>query len=494
MRTAVASAAVLIVATLAPAAASADPTPDDPRRDPGRRTVTAVDTPLGTGASLRGSAAGVVQAQAGGPALKPGFPVDMFFDGGTYMCCSSAALIGDVDGDPELEILANGIAAGTTVAIDPDGSSLPGWPVSGRGVEYLSLAELDRDAPGLEVVANAFLDRITAFDAGGRPLAGWPRVLGESGLQPAVPVDRDGDGTDELSLTRDDRTYWVLDAQGDPVHDGTWPRRALGTNQQVAKTTVADLDGDGTPEILGGEAAERDSGARNVWAWHGDGAVVPGWPVSVPDFNHGGRIAVGDVVGDSGLEVVVEGATRVIVLSGAGAQLAAWTLPDPDSFGQMQHPALGDLDGDGDLEIVTVTSTRVHAYQGNGTALTGWPRAIPKAQAASFRESSPVIGDVDNDGRQDVVVTGDSYAAPGLGVYGFDRTGAVLPGFPLAPDLQRMDAGDRRHRRQRPFGPRRRRTPSEQLRRSRAGHLRVRVPDRSGGTTGLGPGRGRSPA
>ena len=133
MRAAATSAAVLLLATLAPAAGSAG---HDPQRGdaagPGTRTVLAVARPDGD-VVRRGPGAGLVQAQVGAPALKPGFPVDVLFTGGSYQCCASGVLVGDVDGDPDLEILASGIARGTTTAVDPDGSVLPGWPDADTG-------------------------------------------------------------------------------------------------------------------------------------------------------------------------------------------------------------------------------------------------------------------------------------------------------------------------------------------------------------------------
>ncbi len=397
--------------------------------------MLAIDRPGGD-VVRRGAGAGLVQAQVGAPALKPGFPVDMLFTGGSYQCCASGVLVGDVDGDPDLEILASGIARGTTTAVDPDGSVLPGWPVGTRSHEYLSMAELDPATPGFEVVGNNVLDRITARDGAGRALPGWPRSNYINGSHPAAALDRDGDGTDDLLLNRDDHYYWTLDAQGDVVRGGGWPLRGPGAFQGQAQSAVADLDGDGRPEVLGG--GHSYSGEANAGAWHANGTAVRGWPVHVQGFSARDRLSVADVVGDSRPEVVVEASGSIEVLRGDGSRVARWDVTDP--AGQptsTQHPALGDLDGDGDFEVVVGSPLLVHAYQGDGTELPGWPRPIRELEPGVVHDTSPVIGDLDNDGRQDVVASGWAYDTDGRRyhfVWAWDRTGAALPGFPLRLD------------------------------------------------------------
>jgi ELWxxDGT repeat protein len=433
VRTAVIATALVLLAAAGPATSAEDR--DDTqdmveRAQEGRRTIEARQPHRSASPSR---AADAVQAGDGAPALKPGFPVDMLFTGGSYGCCGSGVLVGDVDGDPDLEILASGIARGTTTAVDPDGSLLPGWPVGTRSHEYLSMAELDPATPGFEVVSNNFLDRITARDGSGRALPGWPRSNYIGGLHPAAAVDRDADGTDDIVLNRDDHYYWMMDAQGDVVRDGGWPLRGTGAFQAQAQSAVADLDADGHPEVLGGGSSY--SGEVNVGAWHADGTAVEGWPVFVEGFGERDRLSVADVAGDGRPEVVVEASGSVEVLRGDGSRVARWDVTDP--AGQptsTQHPALGDLDGDGDFEVVVGSPLLVHAYQGDGTELPGWPRAIRELEPGVVHNTSPVIGDLDNDGRQDVVASGWAYDTDGKRyhfVWAWDRTGVALAGFPL---------------------------------------------------------------
>lgn len=85
---------------------------------------------------------------------------------------------------------------------------------------------------------------------------------------------------------------------------------------------------------------------------------------------------------------------------------------------------MGDLNGDGSPDIVAAAHNGyVYAWDKNGNLLPGWPvepnPGVPNADIAS----SPVIGDVDGDGSQEVV----------LGVsntlYAINKDGKLVPGF-----------------------------------------------------------------
>jgi hypothetical protein len=113
-------------------------------------------------------------------------------------------------------------------------------------------------------------------------------------------------------------------------------------------------------------------------------------------------------------------------------------------------PRFADLDDDGKDELVVATSNgEVHAYRADGTELPGWPvltTPLPGdyTRSAAYRSGeitqpggavrsatlrAPAIGDLDRDGHLEVVVP--DFAGR---ITAFDRTGRVLPGFPVRTD------------------------------------------------------------
>ncbi len=186
-------------------------------------------------------------------------------------------------------------------------------------------------------------------------------------------------------------------------------------------TTLADINNDGVDEVLYGIW-------NTLYALNGDGSILWEKPVS-------GTIllppTVADLDGDGTLEIVlntggVPNAGRVYLMDNLGNDLTGWPL-NFDNHWMINAPAVADLDGDGILDIITgerVGSVQgfVHAIKMDGTPINAnWP-----VEVAATPAFTPSIADVDNDGSPDVVI-----AASSAGMYIFDNQGQVFPGFPV---------------------------------------------------------------
>ncbi len=87
---------------------------------------------------------------------------------------------------------------------------------------------------------------------------------------------------------------------------------------------------------------------------------------------------------------------------------------NPDGLwdGIMTSPGIGDLDGDGDFEIVVVgIDRRIYAWHHTGEIVDGWPIYRFDENGNDRNDaltrgglSSPALGDIDNDGKVEVVV------------------------------------------------------------------------------------------
>lgn len=199
---------------------------------------------------------------------------------------------------------------------------------------------------------------------------------------------------------------------------------------------VADLDGDGTLEVVVGSGSEsRDGGrarGRAVRVLDAATGVVEqtlaasGQVISAP--------ALGDVNGDGTIDIVAAvacpnfpdsgcGNGRVAAWSGAGAKLWEVTPRDPFgntiAFGELSNsPVIADLDGNGSNEVAVAVSNAVAVLRGaDGAQLTSTcdACATPALSLGFIGISTPAVGDMDNDGELELA------GAAATGVSGVGR-------------------------------------------------------------------------
>jgi hypothetical protein len=362
------------------------------------------------------------------PTLEPGFPVSIFRSSGSYHAGPAIhALIAELDGDPQLEIVAVGMATGPIYAWNHDGTLVPGWPVTTGGAPYPAAGPLAPEgAPGVAIAIDKYGSVITVVNGAGQTLAGWPRPVSNYVSTPPSVSNTTGTPAAELFLGEEDQRLHGYSSDG-AVLTG-WP--VYGTGGQERHTpAIADLDGDGSPEILTGSGATTPG--VYLFAYHADGGLVSGFPFNVEPLGYGTVDlfpAVGDVDNDGAPEIVVcNKRNQVFVIGGTGAIEA--TLRYAGRFFYSTAPALGDFDGDGRMEIAVQTNDSLNVLRANGDEYPGWPITLGPSRLVG--NSAPVIGDVDGDGDLDVaIVTQESGSSTRGDVRVYDRTGTPLPGFP----------------------------------------------------------------
>lgn len=112
-------------------------------------------------------------------------------------------------------------------------------------------------------------------------------------------------------------------------------------------------------------------------------------------------------------------------------------FPIPAFYSNLAAPTAVDLDGDGFKElIISGNGSRgaVEAYDHRGTILSGWDVELP---VGHYLWDAPAVGDIDGDGRPEVVIRGILETSVSLHVIEDDGTLRSAP-FPLyfdAPDL-----------------------------------------------------------
>jgi len=266
-----------------------------------------------------------------------------------------------------------------------------------------------------------------------------PKVLGTSGESSPKFADLNGDGKEELILADQNGRVHAFRATGKELPG--WPVAEDPSSTPVGRVkagfistpAVADLNGDGTPEVVVGGLDGK------VYAWQATGQALPGWPVPTkvppgPDPAHPhwesaviSSPAVGELDGSAadGPEVVVGGADgKVYAFHADGSTLAGFPvlLQDPNQPPQtakvVSSPAIGDIDGDGAGEIVIGdgesygTTARVYALRADGSYQPGWPVSITGLSTNGIPvigqgvPESPVLADVNGDGAMEVAISG----------------------------------------------------------------------------------------
>jgi hypothetical protein len=211
-----------------------------------------------------------------------------------------------------------------------------------------------------------WLTPLTFGDSAGAP---WRWMIA-----PSI-ADLNGDGTVEIVVGRN-----VLAGQ-----DGTWLAQGTGTiggsDRYVnggPKSVPIDLDGDGQMEILAGPTLMDMDGNTLC-----ELAVADGYP------------AAADLDGDGLGEVVISGSGEVVLFDGSCGEIDSWPLPDAGSGGA---PTLADFDGDGQVEIGIASKYSYYVFETDGTVL--WDSPI---RDESSHSTGSAVFDFDGDGSAEVV-------------------------------------------------------------------------------------------
>lgn len=270
---------------------------------------------------------------------------------GTY--CTSPTVI-DINGDGKDELFFSTNSDSSSVVqitgINPDGSTLAGWPKQVDGL-YAVVSVEDMNSSGSYTVFVSTGNQIYAFDVLGKTRAGWPQKGGAIALgniqgddQKEIVTIVKGDAVEDGSRFIYDLI--VYEVNGNRIFTPSWNRETLIASENANFIPIlANLDVVGPYEIV-----VANSAADQIDAFYGDGSLVYGWPQHATTSE---LPTVGDLNGDGRVEIIasayIDGLVRYTAFTRDGSLVSGFPFEVSSTVFQ---PLNADIDGDGTIEMI----------------------------------------------------------------------------------------------------------------------------------------------
>ncbi len=379
----------------------------------------------------------------------------------------------DCDGDGKGDACEIADCVGSLLCMDCNGNGIPDGcendTLPGRSAAFANGVIVDGDANGAFDVAAADMDGDGDLDLVGAlslasQIAWWENtgsgatwtkhtIQTDFSASSSVAVaDIDGDGDNDVvgAADFDSTVAWWENTAGD---GSAWTRRDLATNFDGASSVhVADVDGDGDPDVFGaayvdGEVAWWDNTAGNGTTWQkrtidagfgtaisvfgadidGDGDQdvigasfvdddVAWWENTAGDgttwtkrtvdgdFDGASSVFAADINNDAHMDIVAvaDRVGEVAWWQNTAGDGTAWTERTvDDSFGSANGVFVADMDADGDLDIAGAASNNIAWWENADGSGTTW---VDNTVAGNFSGAWSVdVADIDDDGDVDLV-------------------------------------------------------------------------------------------
>lgn len=287
---------------------------------------------------------------------------------------------------------------------------------------------------------------------------------------PAV-ADLNGDGQIDL-VTGSDSHYEAPFGTVDggcliafnAVNGSKLPGFPIHLNEVIwSSPTLADLDGDGWLDIIVGTGncwtvpacavpyGNTHPVTKALYAWDRFGNPLPGWPVLLPAYAVASP-SVADLTQDGSLEVMINTSDGYVrVYRADGTPLPGWPVlvTTPAGPGSVVHfstgasPILADLTGDGVLEVIIPSNWEIVVFNRYGVQLTrdSFPSTKWDLSTEHTVHQTPAVGDVDGDGKVELVVGGARSGGTAGAIYIWDFDTAFQNDAPSWPYF-RLDANN----------------------------------------------------
>ncbi|MCB0007568.1 MAG: VCBS repeat-containing protein [Anaerolineales bacterium] len=254
-----------------------------------------------------------------------------------------------------------------------------------------------------------------AVDYQGNLLPGFPKYYLEIIQSTPAIADLNENGTPDIF--HGTGTFYHVNSPDHPTYgfrvfglnnNGTtlsgWNGGKVTNNTTPASPAIGDIAGDNRPELIMGDNSGR------IFAWNADGSLVSGFPMipktyngQTHNFDVGLSFVLGDIDNDNKQEIIFNMKSSVVIVDGNGQQLTtsnsgADGKPGYTTGGWLVNtPALGDVDDDGRLELIVHDSTLYVWDLPNSNLDTDWPMFKHDAERTSRANRPGTLGPVTNE-------------------------------------------------------------------------------------------------
>ena len=254
--------------------------------------------------------------------------------------------------------------------------------------------------------------------------AGWPAAINVPITSPLNIADIDNDGTVEVLVNTTDKLHIL---RYDASDFAPYP---IGVNSSVyspSGAVVSNLNSGEEQEIIVSYNTSENRGSTIKWLSH-DGDVLKSKRYS--GYDASGHISMSDIDGDGTDEaIIVNNKSKIYAYRANGRQLSGWPITKISSSKDFSNGiAVGDLDNDGKMEVVACSgdgASGLYVIGANGSYKSGWPKSN-----IGFSRGAPVLCDLDKNGDLEIVFSSSTTSSEHR-LYAFHHTGSLVSGFPV---------------------------------------------------------------